>query len=268
MPVVGQIKWYKRDPTAALEGFFELTLEERGAYGTILDLIYAKDGNLPDDDKFVAGWMRVDVRVWRRLKQRLIDLGKLRIEAGTIRNKRADVEVESALSRVENARQAGRISAAQRKDAAQHRPLSTPGSARDPNQHPDDTNDHKSIGGGRNNNELATTAVGTGAQRPLQLTTTTTTEEKKETPSESPKKRGSRFEGPVPPEWKRWALDKFGRAFPADREADKFTDYWRAQPGQRGVKLDWQATWRNWCRTAAERLPAFRAARPQISSPI
>lgn len=29
-----------------------------------------------------------------------------------------------------------------------------------------------------------------------------------------------------------------------------FTDYWRAQPGQRGVKVDWPATWRNWMRRA------------------
>jgi hypothetical protein len=33
-------------------------------------------------------------------------------------------------------------------------------------------------------------------------------------------------------------------------EAAKFRDYWNSQPGQRGVKLDWQATWRNWCRSA------------------
>ena len=33
-------------------------------------------------------------------------------------------------------------------------------------------------------------------------------------------------------------------------EAAKFRDYWSAQPGQKGVKLDWQATWRNWCRNA------------------
>lgn len=38
----------------------------------------------------------------------------------------------------------------------------------------------------------------------------------------------------------------------AEREAPKFRDYWLAQPGQRGVKLDWLATWRNWCRKALE----------------
>lgn len=36
------------------------------------------------------------------------------------------------------------------------------------------------------------------------------------------------------------------------REAEKFRDYWRGQPGQRGVKLDWQATWKNWVRKVAD----------------
>ena len=30
--------------------------------------------------------------------------------------------------------------------------------------------------------------------------------------------------------------------------ADQFKDYWVAQAGQKGVKLDWDATWRNWIR--------------------
>lgn len=29
---------------------------------------------------------------------------------------------------------------------------------------------------------------------------------------------------------------------------DEFVDYWIAQPGQRGVKTNWDATWRNWVR--------------------
>lgn len=29
---------------------------------------------------------------------------------------------------------------------------------------------------------------------------------------------------------------------------DSFKDYWIAQPGQKGVKTDWDATWRNWVR--------------------
>ena len=32
--------------------------------------------------------------------------------------------------------------------------------------------------------------------------------------------------------------------------AEQFKDYWIAQAGQKGVKLDWSATWRNGCATA------------------
>ena len=35
----------------------------------------------------------------------------------------------------------------------------------------------------------------------------------------------------------------------AEREFAKFRDYWAGQPGAKGVKLDWDATWRNWCRS-------------------
>jgi hypothetical protein len=32
---------------------------------------------------------------------------------------------------------------------------------------------------------------------------------------------------------------------------DSFCDYWRSKAGKDGVKLDWSATWRNWCRKDA-----------------
>lgn len=35
-------------------------------------------------------------------------------------------------------------------------------------------------------------------------------------------------------------------------ETEKFTDYWRSQAGAKGRKTDWDATWRNWMRKAAE----------------
>lgn len=33
-------------------------------------------------------------------------------------------------------------------------------------------------------------------------------------------------------------------------EGAKFADYWRAKSGKDATKLDWTATWRNWCRSA------------------
>jgi uncharacterized protein YdaU (DUF1376 family) len=38
----------------------------------------------------------------------------------------------------------------------------------------------------------------------------------------------------------------------AEREAAAFADYWKAKPKD-ATKLDWQATWRNWCRRVIER---------------
>ena len=36
-----------------------------------------------------------------------------------------------------------------------------------------------------------------------------------------------------------------------ESEHRKFIDYWIAQPGQKGVKTDWAATWRNWIRRSS-----------------
>ena len=97
---MGILKWYKRDPRAALLGMASLTLEERGAYNTILDLIYVHDGKLLDDTAALARSLGCDVRVWKRIKARLLELGKLYIYAGCLHNERADMELDEALHRV------------------------------------------------------------------------------------------------------------------------------------------------------------------------
>jgi hypothetical protein len=34
--------------------------------------------------------------------------------------------------------------------------------------------------------------------------------------------------------------------------AERFADYWHAKAGKDAAKLDWPATWRNWCRKARD----------------
>lgn len=51
-----------------------------------------------------------------------------------------------------------------------------------------------------------------------------------------------------------------------EAEHRKFTDYWAATPGAKGVKLDWNATWRNWIRRAAEQFPSGPMP-PRASAP-
>ena len=53
------------------------------------------------------------------------------------------------------------------------------------------------------------------------------------------------------PERRAWATANMPGIDPAF-EADQFRDHWLAAPGQRGVKQDWEATWRTWCRNAAK----------------
>ena len=73
----------------------------------------------------------------------------------------------------------------------------------------------------------------------------------------SKRKRGTRFNdsehgGIVLDDWLAWAQNEGMPPEAAKREAAKFTDYWASVPGQRGVKIDWAATWRNWIRRAME----------------
>lgn len=54
----------------------------------------------------------------------------------------------------------------------------------------------------------------------------------------------------LPKKWGEWALKEFP-LWTADHvrfTADMFRDHWIAASGQNARKLDWFATWRNWCR--------------------
>ena len=94
--------------------------------------------------------------------------------------------------------------------------------------------------------------------------------------SRSPPARGSRLpaDWQLPDDWGEWAVAEAGRRgmalthrWLAD-EAERFRDYWLAQPGQRGVKLDWLATWRNWVRRSLDQAARARpAATAHVRSP-
>jgi hypothetical protein len=66
------------------------------------------------------------------------------------------------------------------------------------------------------------------------------------------RKRGTRLPDifPVTDEMREWARKNAPDVAPTEHE--KFCDYWRGVAGQRGVKLDWIATWRNWMRRAQD----------------
>ena len=72
-------------------------------------------------------------------------------------------------------------------------------------------------------------------------------ETEKETEREVERKRETKRASRLPDTWHPRAEDGLDNL-----ELAKFRDYWKAVPGQKGVKLDWDATWRNWLRTAGK----------------
>lgn len=53
----------------------------------------------------------------------------------------------------------------------------------------------------------------------------------------------------LPDDWFDFAQrEKRWHRFEVEAEFRMFADYWCAQPGQKGIKLDWFATWRTWVR--------------------
>jgi hypothetical protein len=79
----------------------------------------------------------------------------------------------------------------------------------------------------------------------------------------------------LPQSWGKWALAKYPYWTPdLVREiAQKFRNHWVAKTGRDATKLDWYATWQNWCSSditqreypppANQRTPADAAARAE-----
>lgn len=88
--------WYKRCGADFIEGTMGLSLEEKGSYSLLLDLIYSHGGPIADDDRWLAGICAVSVRKWKSLRERLIRAGKISAENGRISNARAEKELVSA----------------------------------------------------------------------------------------------------------------------------------------------------------------------------
>lgn len=88
--------------------YFGATVEEEGFAWRLTLLIYDNMGELPDDDESNARAMAMDIRVYRRLKQRLVKLGKFNITSGCISQHRIVREIEHYVSEHRRRSQAAR----------------------------------------------------------------------------------------------------------------------------------------------------------------
>lgn len=85
------------------DGVRRLAEDEVGVYVLFLTVLYeTPNGRMRDHDADVADDMGRDVRVWKRVKKRLIELGKIVSRDGWLSNPKADIEIakRQALSEV------------------------------------------------------------------------------------------------------------------------------------------------------------------------
>ena len=78
------------------------------------------------------------------------------------------------------------------------------------------------------------------------------TERETEKEKEAETKRGTKgsrlsADWVLPEDWESWARQERPDLNP-QKVGEQFKDFWIAKAGAAGVKLDWQATWRNWVR--------------------
>lgn len=201
-----------------------LSAEEFGAYCLMLFVTWRNNGvALPDDAKRLSRICRVTERRWAgSLRETLA--GFFDLSEGTWRQKRLEKEWRFVTGRAAISRDNG-------------------------------------IRGGRPkslNNKTTENPAGSsqGTQDESPHTHTKEVSEKEEASASSKKTRGTRlpidFEMPV-----QWFNDGAAAREKAHlptadlrTEAVKFANHFAGASGQRGVKLDWYATWINWCLNA------------------
>jgi uncharacterized protein YdaU (DUF1376 family) len=105
------IDWCAED---ALKGTEILEPLEELAYRRIIDLIYATNDELLDDEKRLSRMTKTGKK-WKSIRENLISLRKISIENGKIRNEKCSNELIAARSRIEQSSHAGKISAEKRK---------------------------------------------------------------------------------------------------------------------------------------------------------
>lgn len=211
-----------------------LTLVEDGAYNRLLRLCWRTPGcSVPDDDDWIRRRLRVSETEYDQHVRPVIDEFFER-KRGRVLSARLLREFERAVATHSARKKAGEKGGRARKSLI--------------------TGDQSESRAKAKTNQ---TASKTEASIPKPIS-------KEKDPSDPKKKSGSKGtrlsdDWVLPDDWARWAIEDQG-VTPAfvRAEAEQFRDYWLSVAGQKGVKANWLATWRNWIRRAAKRHPASR----------
>jgi uncharacterized protein YdaU (DUF1376 family) len=113
-------------------GTIGFTLEQEGFFLRFVKCQWARKGDLPDDIKWLAAALHCDPRTVRRLRQFLIDAGKVHIaENGMLYNKRMRLEIAKDRAKIERRSAGDRAKIGRR--SGEDRPKIGPMFAKKPN---------------------------------------------------------------------------------------------------------------------------------------
>lgn len=240
-------------------------------YLAIIQEIMFAEGPITFNERILAGLTERSTRALRSAIDELVSSGKIAIEDGKLRNERCERELLALKE--------GRAKHGNRPNSKKVRTPLADGSStiHAPFEPENSANSPRTVDEPQKNiNDFNT---GDGVNSPLEEKRR---EEKRvsslrsdsagapEAPKPAKPKssaKGSR----LPADWmpndagRKFAAEKLGNSG-ARAELEKFRDYWCAVPGQKGVKLDWEATWRNRVRDIAERRQRGAAA-PSYGAP-
>lgn len=84
--------WYERYPRKFREATSQMPFDLRGAYSLLIDVYYEHGGPLPNDDKWIAFSLYIDVRKWKHIRKALFACSVLTLGSDNlIHNKFADM---------------------------------------------------------------------------------------------------------------------------------------------------------------------------------
>mgnify|MGYP003042297605 CR=1 FL=1 len=212
-----------------------LSMTEDGAYRRLIDLYYTRETPLPLDVKQCQKLVRCTTAAERNAVVYALETFFERREDG-FHQKRCDEEIEKARARIHAARNNGQRGG---RPKAEPNPEQT-------QREPSGLSDEKPNGLATGSNPLTQTKA-----LHLPPPTSHVPDTRKREESEA---RAAR----LPNDWiltaERRAIAESERLDP-DRTFSKFTDHWKAAGGANSRKRDWDAAWRNWCRTETDRKP-------------
>lgn len=218
-----------------LRDTMHLRTEGHGAYLLLISHYWTTGGPLPDDDDHLSAVTKLEANRWQTLKQTLAKF--FTVTDGLWRHGRIDAELERAVSISDARRKAGKNGG--KASARTRAKVSTQANTEATPQANTEANTEATTEASEQQN-----ATPSQPQSPI---------EKKEPPNGGSKEnRGTR----LPDNWapsatlRQWCVDEGYSDADVQAELDKFRDYWPAQPGAKGRKADWDATFRNWMRNS------------------